>query len=194
MIKHDMRGEKSRSGFTIIEVLVAMVILGILAGVAIPGFSVWLPDHRLKSAAMDLYSNMQLARMGAIKANANWAIVFTEGSDSYRVCSDDGGDGDWKDGDETVVKTVNLASYGSGVAYGYGSATDDIPENGAPPADDITYTIPAADVAVFNPRGTGSGGYVYLANNKNTTSYGTGTRNTGVIYLLKWNSSISKWK
>jgi hypothetical protein len=132
---------------------------------------------------------MQLTKMGAIKANADWAIVFDTGvtPGRYFICSDDNGDG-WDGpaemgGNDVVERTVNLADYESGVDYGHGNATDDIPGGGAPPADDITY---GSDVAVFNPRGTGSGGYVYLENSKNTTTYGAGTRTSGVILLRKW--------
>ena len=172
-----------KHGFTLIEVLVALIVLGILTAIAIPGFSTWLPKYRLKSASRDLYSNMQLAKMGAIKANADWAIVFDAGSNSYKICSDDG-DGDWTTtGNNTIERTVDLADYKAGVSYGHGNATDDIPGGGAPPADDITYTN---DVLVFNSRGTGSGGYVYLENSKNTTTYGVGTRTSGVIQLRKW--------
>ena len=180
-----------KNGFTLIELLITFVILGIATAIAIPGFARWLPGYRLKSASSELYANMQFAKMGAVRDNADWAVVFDTGSNSYRICSDDGGDGDWKDGDEVEEKTVNLTNYESGVGYGPGSATDDIPKNGAPPADNITY---GSDVAVFNPRGTGSGGYVYLQNNKNTTTYGVGTRTSGVILLRKWNDSTSNWE
>ena len=42
---------KKRAGFTIVELVVALAIMGIAVSVAIPGFSRWLPDYRLKSAA-----------------------------------------------------------------------------------------------------------------------------------------------
>ena len=181
-----------KDGFTLIELMVTISILGILVSIAIPGFSRWLPGYRLKSATRDVYSNMQLAKMGAIKANADWAIVFNAASDNYLVCSDKGVDNIWSTtADNAIEKTVSLANYESGVGYGHGSATDDIPNNGAPPADNITY---GSDVAVFNPRGTGSGGYVYLQNNKNTTTYGVGTRTSGVILLRKWNDSTLNWE
>ncbi len=122
-----MRTKKRELGFTMIELLVAIVVLAIVAAIAIPGFSRWLPNYRLKSAARDIYSSMQLAKLGAVRSNGNWAIVFSTGSNSYRVCSDDGGDDDWTDGDETVEKTVNLTDYESGVAYGHGNAANDIP-------------------------------------------------------------------
>jgi len=187
-----MRTKKRELGFTLIELMVAVAIFAIMAAIAIPGFSTWLPDYRLKSAARDLYSNMQLTKMGAVRANADWAIVFSTGSNSYRVCSDDGGDGDWTDGDETVEKTVNLTDYESGVDYGSGNATKNATTSeGALPDDDVSYTN---NLAVFNPRGTGSGGYVYLENNKNTTTYAIGTRTTGVILLRKWNSSSVDWE
>lgn len=172
-----------KHGFTLIELMVVLVVLGIMAAIALPGFSTWLPKYRLKSAARDIYSNMQLAKMGAIKTNADWAIVFdtTAGAHRYLVCSDDGADGDWATtGDNTKERTVDLADYKAGVSYGHGNATAPI---GGGWDDDITY---ANNVAVFNPRGTASGGYVYLENSKNTTTYGAGTRISGVILLRKW--------
>ncbi|MBW1999790.1 MAG: hypothetical protein JRJ29_17740, partial [Deltaproteobacteria bacterium] len=144
-------------GFSLVELLALVCIFGILAAIAIPGFSAWLPDYRLRSAARDLYSNMQMTRIGAIKSGADWAIVFQ--SDGYLVCSD-AGDGDWTTtGDNTIEKTVVLSDYGSGVAYGHGSASSPM---GSSFDDEITFS---SNVAVFDSRGrlASSSGYVYLA-------------------------------
>ena len=187
-LKAGIWAEKRESGFTFLELMIAMVIICVLTAVAIPAFSGWLPGHRLKSAALDLYSNMQLAKMASIKANADWAIVFDKASNSYAICSDDGGDGSWTDGGESIEITVSLADYESGIAYGHGVAGSPID---TPFGDEITYE---SNVVVFNPRGTALTGYVYLENDDDTITYGVGTRSTGIIRLLKWNSSIADWE
>lgn len=186
--------KKSAPGFTMLEVMVTLGIIAIMAAIAIPGFSQWLPGYKLKSAARDLYSNLQLTKIGAVKTGSPWAIVFDTGftPGRYYICSNPGANGSWEGpaGDDTVDKTVDLAQYQSGVDYGPGNATDDIPGGGAPPADNITYIIGVTnDVVMFSSRGTCNQGYVYLENSRNNTSYGVGTRTVGSVILQKWSGS-----
>jgi type IV fimbrial biogenesis protein FimT len=165
--------------------IVVICIIAILAAIAIPAFAVWLPNYRLKSAARDLYSNLQLAKLGAVKENKSWAVVFDQGNDRYYIVSDDGANDTW-DGpvDDTIERTVDLANY-EDIYFGHGTANKDIDDDPFS-ADDVVYG--ASDVVVFNSRGTCNSGYVYLANQKNTT-YGIGTRASGVILLRKWSGS-----
>ena len=181
--------EKFLSGFTLIEVLMTIVVLAILAAVAVPGFSVWLPKYRLKAAARDMVSNFQLAKMGAIKNNRAWAVVFdpvvTPGR--YYVCSDLGANGSWEGpaGDDTVEKEVGLESYGNGIDFGHGNATNPVASTFG--ANDISYQT---EIALFNSKGTVSYlGYVYLSNTRGGC-YAVGTpSNAGVVVLKRWAGS-----
>jgi len=168
-----------------IELLVVIVIMAVMAAIAIPAFVVWLPNYRLKSAARDLYSNFQLTKLGAIKQNKSWAIVFDQTVDpgEYRIVSDWGGA-------NSVEKTVSFVQY-EGVDFGNGNVniTATTPPAAYPAGDDIHYGV--NDAVVFNSRGTCNGGYVYLDNKKNTT-YGVGTMTSGVILLRKWSGTA--WK
>lgn len=173
---------RKRSGFTVIELIIVIVVLGILTAVGVPNFLSWLPKNRLKSAARDLYSNMQLAKLSAIKNNADWAIVFNKAADQYQVCSGRGPDDSWGGTDNIVVKTVVLNNYGSGVAYGHGNAAP----IGSTFGDEITFSN---NVAVMNSRGTGNAGYVYLENSSAAASYGIGKRTNGLTVLRRWNGA-----
>ncbi len=123
----DSNDEKmKRDGFTIAELMSVLGVACIMAAIAIPSFITWLPNVRLKGAARELYSNMQLAKTRAMKTNSDWAIVFdisaTPGT--YSVCSGAGANGTWEGpgGDDAVVKTVQLSDYSGSVDYGPGSA------------------------------------------------------------------------
>jgi type IV fimbrial biogenesis protein FimT len=197
-MKREIRTLINDFGFSLIELVIVMIIMGVVASIAFPAFSAWLPNYRLRVAAKDLYSNLQLTKLTAVKQNATSAVIFDTGASpgKYFICSDPGANGNWDGptsmgGDDTSIKTVDLSKYGSGVDYGAGNATDDIPGGGAAPADVITYTTPA-DVALFSPSGTvinpgTSGSYAYLSNDRGST-YGVGTPSiAGAVILRKWN-------
>ena len=174
--------KRTERGFTLVEILLILIILTAMATAAIPAFSVWLPNYRLKSAARDLYSNFQMAKMGAVNKNEDWAVILdrTSSPGRYSIASSPGENGHW-DGpgsDDKIEKIVDLAKYRD-VSYGQGNAGEPMGDSFG---DGITYV---GDVAVFNSRGTGKAGYVYLQNSRNT-AYAVGTQSSGVILLRKW--------
>ncbi len=183
----------SESGITLVEVIIVFGLLAVIATFAYPNFKNWLPDYRLKGAARDLYSNMQLVRMNAVKQNKNWAIVFDVANNKYYLCSDSGPDGKWSNiSDNTVFQTINLSNYESGISYGHGNATTNATASGGTfPPDDVSFNNGTGDpnVAVFTPKGfCVGGGYCYLSN-VNNTAYAVGAQTSGVIVLKRWNGT-----
>lgn len=176
-------------GFTVIEVVVVMTVIGIMASIAIPSFMKWMPNINLKIAARELYTNMQMAKIQAIKENREWALVFDTADDSYAIWDDPGADNEWKTaGDNHVVKTVLLPSYKYEIQFGNG---------GAIPNTKVTYAVTDDDpnkfFVRFDPRGFGTAGYVYLQNENQTDSFAVGTPLTGTVRLVRWKGG-STWQ
>ena len=67
---------RKNSGFTLVELLVAVAILAVLATVSIPAVVHWLPNYKLKKAARDMYSRFQQARLQAVRMNTEFAVLF----------------------------------------------------------------------------------------------------------------------
>jgi type IV fimbrial biogenesis protein FimT len=177
---------RSVAGFTMLELLITIVILCVLLGLAIPGFSSWLPKYRLRGATRDIYSNLQLAKMTAVKDRARCGVLFDVTNSRYRVVGS-GPNRTFGDSDDVTLKTVNFSEYGSGIAYGHGSAGTAI---GTGFDNNVTF---ASDELVFDSRGMPAGAvaaleYVYIQNNKNNT-FAVGVGPSGVIVMRRWTGS-----
>jgi len=67
------------SGFTLIELISLVAIIGILATVSLPLLSDFLDRFRVQAAAEGLYQSLQMARTESIKNNSNIYISFSTG-------------------------------------------------------------------------------------------------------------------
>jgi type IV fimbrial biogenesis protein FimT len=166
---------RSEKGFTLVEVIVVCVIVGILSSIAIPTYFKWLPGMRLKQAARDLYSNMQLARIQALKDNANVSVRFDTGNDFYYYDLD--GNNAYTAGEFQI----SVAGYESGVSFGKGNAVNNW--NG----DAITSDAPAE--ISFTNSGTANAGSVYLENEEQDICYAITVITSGSIKLRKFSGA-----
>ena len=64
------------SGFTILELMITIAVVGVLAAVALPSFNYTIQNNRVKTAASDAHMSLLLARSEAIKRNNNVKVSF----------------------------------------------------------------------------------------------------------------------
>jgi len=149
---------RDKKGFTMIELLIVVAIIAVMAAIAIPNIISWIPTMRVNSAARDIVSEMQLARMKAVSERNNYVITFDTSTNQYSIYDD--GDNDGAEASE-LVKTVDVDTDYSGIQFGYVAGKN-------PSNDDITGSVQFGATSspireTFIPNGTANlMGSVYL--------------------------------
>ena len=77
----------NRRGFTLVDMTVTLLLMGIMAAVAAPRFADALQFHRANSAAKRVAADLNLARKYAMTASAAQSVTFVVAGDSYSVTS-----------------------------------------------------------------------------------------------------------
>ncbi len=72
-------------GFTLVELMIVVAIIGILGGIGTMTIVSTLPSYNLTRAARDMVSGFRKARSMAIKFNRNVVIEFNVDEDSYTI-------------------------------------------------------------------------------------------------------------
>ena len=160
---------KKERGFSIVELMVSMAIIGVVSALSVPSLKSWSRNYNVQSAALDLYAHMHVAKLGAVKENRAWTINFNpDGLSGYQVQNSAG----------KPVKAVDFrAKYSGEIQY----------------ADPTTTKTFDAPTLAFRPNGLSGIGYAYISNKNKSSYYRVGMLYaTGSIKIEKWNGT--KWE
>lgn len=73
-----LRPAKIRNGYTLVEMMVVLAIIGVLVSIAVPNFLSWNRKYQLKSDVANLAGTMAFARMSAINQNIQVLVTVNQ--------------------------------------------------------------------------------------------------------------------
>jgi len=135
----------SSKGFTLIEMIIVIGIIGIVSAVALAGWRDYQNNTNLKTAAEQVMTDIAFSKQRAIAEGIQYCMQFTDGSSNYSInatsCVT-----------PTQTQAKNITVFGSGLT--------------------ISNTNFNLDRVSFLPRGTLSSntGTIVLTNSKNSTA------------------------
>jgi prepilin-type N-terminal cleavage/methylation domain-containing protein len=132
--------KRGEGGVTLIELAVVMVIIAIMGVCLAPAIGEWLENFRIRQAARDVASTLQLAKMKAISSRLEYNVVFDVDNKTYQLKRNDPSSGWTSEGAEYSV-----------------------------PRDVGIDTNRANHTFQFNPAGTASTGHITIDNAEGKT-------------------------
>ena len=143
------RGKKRRmsfrKGFTLVELMIVVALIGIIAAIATPAFQRYAINANLRSAARDITSDFLRLKERAISENVEYMIIFNVAGNSYTIQQGTAAGAPYVD-----LMTKSPASFGSDINF--------------------TANTTFGAGATFRTRGTVTNGTIGLINSRGSTA------------------------
>lgn len=108
-----MKSQSKHRGFTLIEVLIVVAIIGVLIAISAPGMVSTISRYKIRGVARELVIDFKKAKIEAVKYNRDVLLEFTletvgnpNAGGSYQICVDNNNNGSCDGGE--VYKVVNM--------------------------------------------------------------------------------------
>ena len=135
----------SHKGFTLVELMIVIAVMGIMAAIAMPNYRTYMAQRRLNGAARQVMFDLMAARSKAVSLNQKVKVDFGT-NHGYQI---------WNDADGNGTVAIDEG--------------DNIKKDIHPDYYDVTFSTAAP---VFLPRGTvlpGSNCKITLTNSSGST-------------------------
>jgi hypothetical protein len=74
-----------RHGITVIELAVTLAILAILTVLVVPNLGGWLRHYQMRGTVREIVSQMELAKVRALKTNWHYQVAFEPAVRAFRI-------------------------------------------------------------------------------------------------------------
>jgi prepilin-type N-terminal cleavage/methylation domain-containing protein len=172
-------GPRPPSGFTLVEVIYVVILVGILAGFAAPFIDV--SRFRMNSAVVEVATELMAAQRYAVLRGHDVVVAFDEDNEWMRVHLDANNDGKIQEGENT-----RAAQLGDGVSFGRAPGP-----TLSPATQDITF-IQRQDqfpTLTFHRNGSASeAGIIYLTFSKASLS-----KSNRAVQVIRSTAKVKCW-
>ncbi|MDH3346828.1 MAG: prepilin-type N-terminal cleavage/methylation domain-containing protein [Desulfobulbaceae bacterium] len=192
MFTKKMRLETGEAGFTFVEMMIVISLIAIISAISYPSFISMRGNYRLKAAAREVFNVLQTNKMRAVKESMVIAVIFSDVTNTYKVCLSR--NGDWT---ATPADCGDPISLDSAVSFDRGASLTR--PNNTTSTTDVEYS---SGVAGFFQDGTGFEGdqtringvrYVYISSLNSPDVFAVGTNRVGLVQLYVWTGGAS-WR
>lgn len=154
-----MRPVRVQTGFTLVEVMVVVAIMGVSMLAALPAFQGYIKSNRVNDTGREVSGRLRLARQSAVAEGIPRIVTWDFDGGTYLIVRDDNADGQAQEGEPrlgpfTIAEGLVLAS-----KAGEGFTADQIvfaPNGSASETGTVVLTNEAGyslELAVLAPTG-----------------------------------------
>jgi type IV fimbrial biogenesis protein FimT len=110
------RQPRPDAGFTLVELLITLVLLGVVLAIAVPVISGWLGNSNLKSVARIMTSDVAYLREAALSSGRTHMMSFDMNANQYTLRWDSDGAGTYADVPNYPASRT-FSEFGNGVRF-----------------------------------------------------------------------------
>lgn len=167
-----------KKGFTLIEMMVVIGIIGIVIAFVIPNFAAMQRQARIRAAAQELAQDLRQIRERALSTGRRFSISFPD-TRTYLSTNQEG-----------QTKAYKLAGSTGGNIWFGGVGVSGRPPEGSLPAPGVNGIDFPNNVCILDARGGATKGVIYITDGRDNYAVGINTLGKVKVYRHKsgsWN-------